>query len=136
MGVREDRHVEEDLRAPYYSLEQNRMDTGIMPSQNTPGTTGLSTYVKDAKGVVTDDPGVGDEATSVTFTLPDDGGIDTALLLLPYDTDNTRLYKPSECVPQYLKDDEIHVFKTEDGTWYAPGPFIPKEVIKAIFECP
>ena len=132
MGVEEQDWVEEDLKEPYFSLGETRMTTGIMPSRNTPGTTGITFGIRDAKGLVT--APVADDGTTVTFTLPDMGGIETAVLLLPYD--GAALYTPVDCLPQYVEHDEIHVFQVEDGTWYAPGPFIPKEDIKAIFECP
>jgi len=133
MGSEEVRQPEEDLRQPYYSLGETRMTTGIMPSQNTPGTTGRIAVAVMDKGVVSSN--VGDSDTTVSFTLPNRGGTETATLLFPYDSDAADLYAASDCLPQYEENDEIFVFQVEDGTWYAPGPFIPVEKIKEIFAC-
>lgn len=115
--------------AGYGDDSTNRYAQGTSPLPNQPGVRTYPLLAEPYQAVV-EEP-VGDEDTTVEAKLMEDGTTVVAELLLPYEA------VPSDCVPQYAAGDRILVFRTRDtDEWIAPGPFIPKEVIKAIFACP
>jgi hypothetical protein len=121
--------------AGYGDDSTNRYAQGTSPLPNQPGVRTYPLLAEPYQAEVLED--VGDAATTVTVTLVDDGTTVTATLLMPYDAVGMAQYNPEDCVPQYVMGDMIMVFRTRDtDEWIAPGPFIPKEVIKAIFTCP
>jgi len=120
-----------------YDQDTNSFEDGLPPGYNKPATTPGFYPLEIHRACVTEAPSGSGKDTIIKVSLYDEPGIvNDVRLLLPWDSSNSQVYEISDCVPSPEVNDDLMVMKTDDGFWYAPGPFIPKDDIKNIFACP